>query len=177
MELAQVNGCVFDRPINMFPLVSFQAIELYQLNSCLVAWGHKMGALTRPDFGDGSYYALFHDSRPVAVAAANQLIAPHVGGGLSHLKRETTIELSRLCAERPHLCRVALRLWREFVFPALDFEAAISYQDADMHNGNIYRFDGWKRSPLKSSSGTDKRSGKRGRSKWIWVWPPEMVEA
>lgn len=90
-------------------------------------------------------------------------------GGLHHLTRENTCELSRLCAERPHLCRVALRLWREFVFPQLGYRYVISYQDADMHSGNTYRFDGWKRAGF-SSSGTDTRSGRRGRRKWIWVW-------
>jgi hypothetical protein len=164
----------FERTFQMFPLVSFQTISLGELNECLVLWNHKMGPLHRPDFGDGRYHALFHEGRPVAVAAASQLIAPHVGGGLSHLKRETTVELSRLCAESPHLNRVVLRLWREFVFPCLGVEAAISYQDAVIHSGNLYRFDGWRRSSLKSNSGTHSRSGKRGRSKWIWVWPPGM---
>ncbi len=44
-----------------------------------------------------------------------------------------------------------------------------SYQDADMHSGNTYRFDGWTRIGF-SSSGTDIRSGRKGRRKWIWHW-------
>jgi antitoxin VapB len=175
MKSKPTNGHVFDRPINMFPLVTFQAIELEQLNHCLVAWEHKMGALNRINTGDRIYHALFHESRPVAVTAASMPIASgNIGGGLGHLNRQNTIELSRLCAERSNLCRVALRLWREFVFPFLGYQAVISYQDADLHSGNTYRFDGWQRSPEKASSGIHS-NGKRGRPKWIWVWPPEMV--
>lgn len=169
------NHDLFARPINLYPVASFQTIELAELNVCLEAWGHKMGALNRPNYGNSFYHCLFHNDEPVGIAAASRLITPHVGGGLSHLKRDKTIELSRLCAARPYLCRVVLRLWREFVFPHLGYEVAISYQDADLHNGNTYRFDGWKRSPTKSSSGIDARSGKKGRNKWIWVWPPDAV--
>ena len=86
------------------------------------------------------------------------------------MNRDNTIELSRLCASRGGLCRVALRLWREFVFPAMGYEFAVSYQDADLHNGNTYRFDGWERVG-RARSGTDTRSGRPGRDKWVWVWP------
>jgi hypothetical protein len=65
---------------------------------------------------------------------------------------------------------VALRLWREFVFPTLGYRYAISYQDADLHNGNTYRFDGWKRLPLIGRSGPDSRSGRLGRRKYVWLW-------
>ncbi|MEM9597062.1 MAG: hypothetical protein AAGD06_22510 [Acidobacteriota bacterium] len=111
----------------------------------------------------------------MAVVVASTLIRERVGGGLGHLTRETTVELSRLCACRPHLCRVVLRMWREFVFPVLGFEAAVSYQDADLHTGHTYRFDGWRRAGF-ASSGTDQRSGRRGRRRWIWVWPPTAAE-
>jgi antitoxin VapB len=149
-------------------VIQFDKISIFDANACLVKWGHRMGRLTRP-FGKGWHYALSVDGRPVAVAMSSTLIRECVGGGLSHLTRENCIELSRLCAERPGLCRVALRLWREFVFPTLGYRYAISYQDADLHNGNTYRFDGWRRAGF-SHSGTDTRSGRRGRNKWIWVW-------
>ena len=152
----------------LIPLVTFEEVSLALANDRLVRWGHKMGPLERANVS-GVHYALMHNGRPVAVACTSTLIRPHVGGGLSHLTRSTTCELSRLCAERPGLCRVALRLWREFVLPTTRYDYAISYQDADLHNGNTYRFDGWKRIGY-SSSGTDARSGKRGRRKWIWVW-------
>lgn len=156
------------REAMLIPLITFEEIGLDAANVCLEQWGHQMGPLLRGN-KSGVHYALCHDGRPVAVAMTSTLIRERVGGGLSHMVRENTCELSRLCAVRPGLCRVALRLWREFVFPQLGFDFAISYQDADLHNGNTYRFDGWKRMGF-SSSGTDTRSGRRGRRKWIWVW-------
>lgn len=166
------------RPLGMwpslFPVGAFDTISLEDANTLLVKWGHRIGPLKRGK-QRAWCHALFHNGRPVAVTMASYLIRQRVGGGLGHLTRENTVELSRLCAERPGLCRVALRLWREFVFPDLPFEAAISYQDADMHNGNTYRFDGWRRSPERADSGPDTRSGRPGRRKWVWVWPPEAV--
>lgn len=161
--------------MSMFPLVTFEEVDLFTANDCLVDWGHRMGALERGN-SKGVHYALMRDREPVAVAMTSSLIRECVGGGLQHLTRENCMELSRLCAVRPGLCRVALRLWREFVFPQLGVSHAISYQDADLHNGNTYRFDGWTRSGF-SSSGTDARSGRKGRRKWIWVWAPAEVTA
>lgn len=152
----------------MFPLVTFEQVTRAVANDCLVEWGHRMGPLERGNVA-GTHFALLHDGRPVAVAMAASLIRSCVGGGNGHLTRSNTIELARLCAQRPGLCRVALRLWREFVFPSLGYDVAISYQDADLHNGATYRFDGWSRIGY-SSSGTDSRSGRVGRRKWIWAW-------
>jgi len=105
----------------------------------------------------------------VAVVSADTLIRPSVAG----LARSEAIELSRLCADRPDLCRVALRLWRAFVFPALAAARGCSWvvsdQDAIHHSGNLYRFDGWV--PLaRSRSGNDSRSDRIGRDKIIWGW-------
>jgi hypothetical protein len=51
-----------------------------------------------------------------------------------------------------------LRMWRAFVFPALchecGFVCGLGYQDAAIHSGNLYRFDGWVRLAT-SRSGTD----------------------
>jgi hypothetical protein len=151
--------------------VTFDKIEREDANPLLVQWGHKMGPLNRGNV-KGVHYALRHDGRPVAAAMAATLIRQRVGGGMKFLTRSNTIELARLCAERPGLCRVALRLWREFVFPTLGYDYAISYQDADMHNGNTYRFDGWLRVAF-SHSGFDQRSQRQGRNKWVWLWPPD----
>lgn len=153
----------------LFPPVTFEPVTLGEANDCLRAWGHKMGPLERGDAERLEHYALRHEGRPVAVAMSSDLVRQHVGGGNQHLTRANCCELSRLCAERSGLCRVALRLWREFVFPSLGYEHAISYQDSDMHNGSTYRFDGWTRVGF-SSSGTDQRSGRKGRRKWIWQW-------
>lgn len=153
----------------LFPIAALVPCDLVQANALLVRWGHRMGALKRGNQGAWCY-ALLHESEPVAVATTSHLIAANVGGA-PWLRRDNAVELSRLCAARPGLCRVMLRMWREFVFPFLGYEYAISYQDADLHTGNTYRFDGWRRVAF-SHSGTDTRSGRVGRDKWVWVWPP-----
>lgn len=159
---------VTSHPRSMFPIVAFEASTLNHVNACLVAWEHRMGPVLRGN-QVGISHALLHDGETVAVTTAHTLIRETVGGGNTHLTQENTIELSRLCAVRPGLCRVALRIWREFVFPGLGYQYAVSYQDADLHNGNTYRFDGWTRVGY-SHSGTDSRSGRPGRNKWVWLW-------
>lgn len=153
----------------MFPVASFDSLDLAEANRLLVKWGHKMGPLERGNSESLHCHALFVHGEPVGLATTSSLIREHVGGGLSHINRANGVELSRLCAGEPWACRVVLRLWREAVFPGLGRQYAISYQDANMHTGNIYRFDGWARCGY-SSSGTDSRSGRKGRNKWIWVW-------
>jgi antitoxin VapB len=153
---------------NHITICSFVEITLPEANKYLCLWKHKMGELQRGDQG-AICHALLHRETPIAITAASHLIRQNVGGGLTQLTRKNTIELSRLCASRSGLCRVALRMWREFVFPELPFDFAISYQDADLHNGNTYRFDGWRRVGY-SHSGTDTRTGRKGRNKWIWIW-------
>jgi hypothetical protein len=154
--------------IRLFGFVAFEDVSLAEANVMLTSWGHKMGPLARGNQG-ATCHALMHEGLPVAVTTASNLISGVVGS-CPWMTRENTIELSRLCASRSGLCRVALRLWREFVFPALGYEYAVSYQDADLHNGHTYRFDGWERVG-RSRSGTDTRSGRPGRDKWIWAWP------
>lgn len=142
----------------MFPIASFEAVPLADANALLTRWGHKMGPCLRGN-SLGWSHALMHEGQPVAVTVTASLIRERVGGA-AELTRDNTIELARLCAVRGGLCRVAIRLWREFVFPALGYANAISYQDADLHNGNTYRFDGWKRLPKIAHSGKDTRSGR-----------------
>lgn len=153
---------------NFAPIAALVPLSLNQANELLIAWEHKMGALNRGN-GYARCHALLHDGEPVALATTSTLIREAVAG-VPGLDRSNAIELSRLCACRPNLNRVMLRLWREFVFPTLGFRYAVSYQDADLHTGNTYRFDGWKRAAY-SHSGTDQRSGRVGRDKWVWIWP------
>jgi hypothetical protein len=151
------------------PLVSFERITLLDLNRCLLTWGHKMGPWERPNYGAEGFYGLKHHDDLVAVSASSPLISATVAG----LTRDEAFELGRICASRPDLNRVVLRLWREFVFPAMCREHgwrwAVSYQDAVLHSGDLYRFDGWVRLGV-SRSGTDQRSGRKGRNKVIWGW-------
>ena len=72
-----------------------------------------MGEIHRPTRGWS--YGLRHEGRLLAVVATDTLIRERVAG----LTRHDAVELSRLCAAKPDLCRVALRLWRSFAFPAI----------------------------------------------------------
>lgn len=150
-----------------FPDVQFHAINRADLNLLLVEWEHRMGPVRRPN--SGWSHGLFHDGNPVAVVATDRLIRERVAG----FDRTQAIELSRLAAARPDLTRVVLRLWRAFVFPVICAEAgyvwAVSYQDAVLHRGDLYRFDGWV-TIGRSRSGTDLRTMRQGRSKIIWGW-------
>lgn len=158
------------------PLASLEAVDIGTANRCLVAWEHKMGPLNRP-MGKVWAHALMHHGEPVAVVIAADLVTEQVAG----FARTEAIELARLCAARPDLCRPMLRLWREFVFPALcaasapqgvapELQFVVSYQDEALHSGNVYRFDGWV-DLEQSRSGNDHRSGRKGRNKRIWAWP------
>lgn len=157
----------------MFPLVEFSPIELPVANRFLVAHAHKMGPCNRPmngtlaSGGGRESHGLFHDGQLVGVTVTCTLAAARVA---DRFTRDDSIELARLCADRPGLCRVLLRLWRLFVFDQLadPIKWAVSYQDASLHTGDTYRFDGWKRIAF-SHSGTDRRSGRPGRDKWIWA--------
>ena len=157
----------------LFPIAVFTEISQADANAKLIQWEHKMGAIERPNFGGDSFHGLLIHGELVAVTASSRLIGETVGG-CDHLDppltRDNTVELSRLCAAKHSLCRVVLRLWRETVFPTLKKDNAISYQDTKLHTGNTYRFDGWQKVGF-SASGTDARSGKKGRRKWIWLWP------
>lgn len=136
----------------IFPLVSFDPVELAYANGLLTRWGHQDGPINRPN-NDTLAFALHHNGDPVGVVTHSGLVRQWVGGGLSYLTRENAIELSRLCASRRDLCRVVLRLWREFVFPSTGAEAAISYQHATRHIGDLYRFDGWARAAFAAGGG------------------------
>lgn len=157
------------------PIAHLAAIELSDLNAALVAWGHRIGPWKRPALGREWFHGLHHNGTLVAVTATARLI-PAATAGLS---RDEACELGRVCAARPHLCRPMVRLWREFVFPALcarqGWRWAISYQDAVIHSGSLYRHDGWVRIGT-SNSGPDARSGKRGRRKVIWGWCEDASE-
>lgn len=155
----------------MFPIARFDAIDLGYSNDALCRWGHRMGPFRRPiEYGCWSH-GLYHGDELVAVTITAALVRQNVGGGLNYLSRSNCLELARLCAARPGLCRVALRLWREFVFPGLRVPVAISYQDADLHSGKTYRFDGWERIGFCRAGGDDPRTGRKARNRHVWAWP------
>lgn len=155
------------------PILHIEAIDRDQLNRLLVEWGHRMGPFNRPRFSIEAHHALMHNGNPVAVTAASDTVREVVGQ--TGIRRSECVELARLCAARPHLCRAMLRLWREFIFPPIAAahrrEIAVSYQDADLHNGQTYRFDGWRMIGKAGGGGTDARTGRKGRDLRIWAWP------
>lgn len=165
--------------MSMFPLVVFDEIPLSQANECLVKWGHKMGPLNRPMMGSvnsgggNSAHALIVEGEIMAVVCTSSLITPNVAKH-PEMTRSNTVELSRLCSSSPHFNRVALRLWRECVFRPLKHRFAVSYQDMGLHTGATYRNDGWKKI-AESRSGTDRRSGRAGRTKAIWMFEAEVA--
>lgn len=156
------------------PIAHIAQIDMDEANNALVSWGHRMGACNRPN-ADIWAHGLHEHGRLVAVAVTAGLVARTCAG----FTRAEAVELARLCAARPDLCRVMLRMWREFVFPPLchcyGYQWAVSYQDEALHSGDTYRFDGWVRLD-RSRSGTDQRSGREGRSKTIWGWHPDPAE-
>jgi hypothetical protein len=124
--------------------------------------------------GGDTAHGLKFEGELVAVVTTSNLcrenVAKHPG-----LTRMNTVEMSRLCSSSPFLCRVALRMWREFVFRPLKQPFAITYQDMDRHTGATYRNDGWKKIG-ESRSGTDSRSGRKGRNKAIWFYEARQAE-
>ncbi|HET8777944.1 MAG TPA: hypothetical protein VFN76_09825 [Candidatus Limnocylindria bacterium] len=153
----------------MFPLAELRDTDRSVVNPLLIAWEHKMGPIRRPpEYGEWCH-VLLHEGRPIALAVASTLVRTHVAGFAGRLTRESTVELSRICAARPGLCRAMLRLWRELVFPSLPFRFAISYSARKYHTGELYRFDGW-RYLGRSRSGTDRRTNRDGFDRHIWGW-------
>lgn len=160
------------QPSILPPAVAFDGISLDDANRALVAWGHKMGPVNRPDIGQLFAHGLMHNGSMVGVVVTADLVTARIAQGLT---RADAVELARVCAARPDICRVLVRLWREFVLPQLRQPWGISYQDAIIHGGDLYRFDGWVRLGT-SRSGTDQRSGRKGRSKVIWGWHADPAE-
>lgn len=160
------------------PLVSFDLIGEQELNECLIAWDHQMGPLTRPLQYGGGAHGLRHNGALVAVSAWSTLIRENCAG-MDFLPRDTTTELSRVCAVRPDLCRVVVRLWREFALPSIrqarGHEWAVSYQDGHLHSGDLYRNDGWVKLGKFKSGGHDPRTGRTGRSGFVWGWHPDKI--
>jgi hypothetical protein len=155
------------------PLASLQRIGVADANLLLATWGHRIGPIRRP-MGLLGAHALMVGRDAVAVAVTATTVCGTVAG-LPGPARGRVVELARLCASGPHWCRPMLRLWREVVLPTVAPGCvALSYQDALLHAGEIYRHDGWMRVAY-SHSGRDRRSGRSGRDKWVWVWPRDAV--
>lgn len=165
--------------MNLFaPLIHVEAIDRETLNRCLVAWDHKMGPYTRPSYAIEAHHALFSHGEPVAVVAAGETVREVVGD--TGIGRFEVVELARMCAARPGLCKPFLRLWRELIFPdiakAHGRSWAISYQDETLHTGNLYTHDGWIRIGKGGGGGPDSRTGRPGRKLAVWGWPRNIAD-
>ena len=155
----------------LVPLQHIERIENADADRALIAWGHKMGPCRRVQ-GALVSHGMFAHGRLCAVSVTADLVRESCAG----LTRREAIELARLCADRPDLCRPMLRIWREFVFPHFGRPWAVSYQDEALHSGNVYRFDGWVQLREHARSGTDSRSGRKGRSKTVWGWHADPAQ-
>lgn len=152
------------------PILHLEQIDNDVADAALIRWKHRMGPCRRP-MGTLVSHGLFAHGQLCALTVTADLVAPTCAG----LRRDQAIELARLCADRADLCRVMLRIWREFVFPAFGHAWAVSYQDEALHSGNTYRFDGWQKMAEKQSSGPDARSNRQGRVKTVWGWPRSIL--
>lgn len=160
------------------PIMHIEAVSRDELNRLLIAWGHRMGPLTRPSYTIEAHHALYHNGAPIAVTSAGETVREVVGQ--TGIRRDQCVELTRLCASRRDLCRPMLRLWREIIFPAIarvhNRDIAVSYQDESLHTGDVYRFDGWFLLGKGGGGGKDARTGRHGRKMKIWGWPPEEAK-
>jgi hypothetical protein len=120
------------------PIQHIEQIDPAEADRTLISWGHKMGPCNRP-MGLIRAHGMFAHGSLCALTITADLVNATCAG----FTRQEAVELARLCAARPDLCRPMLRLWREFIFPCFGRPWAVSYQDEKLHTGNTYRFDGW----------------------------------
>ena len=153
------------------PIVHLEALSLDEATRALIRWDHLMGPCERVQ-GLNAAHGMFAHGELVALTITAGLVRETCAG----LGRHQAVELARLCAARRDLCRPMLRLWREFIFPAFGRPWAVSYQDGMLHGGDTYRFDGRVVLQDRASSGTDTRSGRKGRVKRVWGWHADPAE-
>lgn len=159
--------------MTLFPLAAFDRIDRQMSDARLVAWGHYLDVCDRPfglqDFG------LFVKGELVSVAVSASTVSATCAGR----PRLTIVELARLCTHPQYrwATRLCLRLWREIAPEEWRREywpvaAAVSYQSAVRHTGNIYRFDGWtKVASTAGSGGGGTYSTKKPREpKDVWLY-------
>jgi len=158
------------------PLISFDVIDRDEANDCLVRWGHRMGANNRPLYRAPIDFGLREMGELQGVICCDTLIKETCG-----FDRSTAFELSRICAAAPRINRALIRLFTEFAQPLVartwGTAWAISYQNAKMHRGDLYRFDQWLRL-RETTGGSDSRalgSTVSSQRRVIWGWHPSVA--
>ena len=155
------------------PLVSFDLIDREEANECLDRWGHRMGPINRPTYRAPIDFGLREMGELQGIICCDTLIRETCG-----FTRRDAFELSRMCAAAPRINRALIRLFTEFAQPAVarawGTPWVVSYQNAKMHKGNLYRFDGWLRL-RETSGGADPRAAAStvsAQKRVIWGWHP-----
>lgn len=158
--------------MGLISIARFGVISECEADEALERWGHYLGGCDRP-FGRISYGLYWEDElASVAVSAST------VNGICGGYSRKDIAELARLCSHPKHrdLTRVCLRLWRKAAstdwakyWPVI---AYVSYSNAVIHRGDIYRFDGWTRvKDVPGGVGGGRSKGKRYDPKTVWAYP------
>jgi hypothetical protein len=153
-------------------------MEVEEANWYLVQWEHKLGPVNRPFHMEA--FSLEIQGRIIAVAVSASTISKIAGG----YQRQELVELARLASCERWANRLMLRLWREACAPrwaCWSVKAAISYHHNELHNGDLYRFDGWEKiredcGSLGGGTWSRKRYGSdvvHGK-KTLWLWRYEQ---
>ena len=157
------------------PMAALVPLALRDANTLLAQWEHRLGPVNRPFRSEA--FALTLDQSPIAVAVSASI----VGGPVAGYRLTEVVELARLCAEPDNRWanRVLLRLWRETCAPrwkCWPVRAAVSYSHNAMHQGHIYRADGWRlvKEDAGATAGTNHgrmvAASRTAGKKRLWVW-------
>jgi hypothetical protein len=164
------------------PVMGLVPVDVEEANALSVDWVHYLGRCDRPFRSEG--WCLDLDGEPIATAITSSIVSSTVDG----YRCQEVVELARLCARERWVTRVMLRLWREVCAPRYACWtplAAVAYSQTSRHEGDIYRFDGWKCfTEAAGSSGGGTWARKRyatdaahGKKKgWIWRYPSPTEE-
>lgn len=158
----------------LFPPVTFEPVSHSLADECLKEWNHYLGPCNRP-FGRQSFALALRDVGPISIAVSASTVSTTCGG----FDRKEVVELARLCSKPGYAwaTRVCLRLWREV--GTLDWAvkywpivAAVSYSEIGRHDGNVYRFDGWRRfTKVRGGTAGGARCGKKQyKAKVLWTY-------
>jgi len=158
----------------LFPLAAWGRCADAVVDAALERWGHWLGGCRRP-FGRQSF-GLWLGGELAAVAVSASTVNANCAG----YRRQEVVELARLCSHPEHrdLTRVALRLWRvtaaqEWSARYWAVRAYVAYSNRLRHNGDVYRFDGWRKAadvPGGTAGGNWSRA-KKYDPKAVWVFP------